>query len=58
MFLGVVELIRDGKVILDEKKWKVDLKINIKKILLFRIKVIEMCKKELLIIFFSVNNNS
>lgn len=58
LFLGVVELTRDGKVILDEKKRKVDLKTNIKKILLFRIKVIEICKKESLITFFSVNNNS
>ena len=58
LFLGVVELTRDGKVILDEKNRKVDLKTNIKKILLFRIKVIEICKKESLRTFFSVNNNS
>ncbi|WHK59281.1 hypothetical protein QLQ45_01980 [Enterococcus faecalis] len=45
LFLGVVELTRDGKVILDEKKRKVDLKTNIKKYYYLESKLLKYVKK-------------
>lgn len=45
LFLGVVELTRDGKVILDEKKRKVDLKTNIKKYYCLESKLLKYVKK-------------